>query len=81
MRRGLIRIWLIASLAWLASMAWRGDFSCFFGSYPWCGWWVVSPWWQSTYLEVFEKAFGVPLLVLITGTALRWAVRGFRSPN
>ena len=78
-RRGLFRLWIVGASAWVLFAVWSGDFSCFVGSYPWCAWWVVDPWWQSTYLATLAKVFGVPLLVLAIGEAISWAVGGFRD--
>jgi len=60
-------------------MVWQGDFSCFVGSYPWCDWWVVSPWWQSTYLLTIAKAIGIPALVFGGGLAILWISAGFKT--
>jgi hypothetical protein len=78
-RRGLFRIWLVASLAWIVSSFWMFDYSCFFGHYPWCDWWVVSPLLSSTYVEVLVKTFGPPLVALVGGMAAFWSVAGFKS--
>jgi hypothetical protein len=40
--RGLFRLWLVVSALWVAGCLWHFDFSCFFGDYPWCAWWIVS---------------------------------------
>lgn len=78
-RRGLFRLWIVGTVAWVFFTIWSGDLSCFVGSYPWCGWWVVSPWWQSTYLGALAKVFGIPMLVLAVGVAIGWAMGGFHS--
>ena len=78
-RRGLIRLWIVGSIAWVLFTVWSGDLSCFVGSYPWCAWWIVSPWWQSTYLAALAKVFGTPILVLSLGAAISWVVGGFHD--
>jgi hypothetical protein len=78
-RRGLFRLWLLASVLWVGGCLWLLDYSCFFGAYPWCNWWVVRPLLSSTYAEVLAKTFGPPVILFLIGYALLWIGRGFRS--
>jgi hypothetical protein len=78
--RGLFRLWLVFSLAWIVGCLWILDFSCFFKftSGPWCDYWIVYPLTSSTYVKYLAVTFGVPLGALVLGSALVWAFRGFR---
>jgi len=74
----LFRLWLVASILWVGTCLWQIDYSCFFGSFPWCDWWVVRPLLSSTYVQVLAITFGVPAGILALGWATRWVVAGFR---
>jgi hypothetical protein len=81
--RGLFRLWLIASVVWVGACLLRFDFSCFFGSYPWCEWWMlhrVHYYFSSNneYVETLALTFGVPIVAFIIGAAILWAVKGFQ---
>ena len=79
--RELFRIWVVLSLGWVLGCLWFLDFSCFFkfSSGPWCDWWVLSPLASSDYVRVLAITFGIPAFVLALGSALVWALKGFRD--
>jgi len=79
LRRGLFRAWLVGSVIWIGVSIWRLDFSCFFATYPWCKWWVVSPWLSSTHLGVLAITFGVPIAAFILGVMVSWVTKGFHN--
>jgi len=41
-RRGLFRLWLLSSIAWIVFCSWLLDFQCFVDNYPECAWWVYE---------------------------------------
>jgi hypothetical protein len=85
--RGLFRLWLAASLLWMAlwiALDWRAlatDFSCRFGSNgPWCEY--PS---KDFYLEgglqdpsVWEALLIPPIATLLLGLVMGWVIKGFR---
>jgi hypothetical protein len=76
-KRGLLRLWAIGFLIWVAACIWAFDFSCFYTIGPWCDWWVVAPWWQSTYLQKV-LLLCLPLLGVPAWFAIEWVTNGFR---
>ncbi len=75
-RRGLFRVWLVLSIAWVAANVWRLDFSCLRGAekdLPWCEAQAHS------YLKVLSIMIGVPLAAFILGRVIGWIFDGFRS--
>ena len=78
-KRGLLRIWVVASVVWIALCAMFLDFSCFYTTGPWCEWWVKSPFLSNTYTQRIAVTFGAPLAVLLVGFAVAWAVKGFKD--
>jgi hypothetical protein len=83
-RRGFFRLWIVASIAWVAFWVWRTPLTCFYGSYPWCGYYVLSLPHPFDYLKIYGTVFGVPLATLAAGAGFGWALTGFRrrsTPN
>jgi hypothetical protein len=78
-RELLLGAWAVGAFAWIAIRYWRGNFMCFYGSFPWCEYWTTSPWWSSTYFETLVDAFAVPLVGLIIVLAAIWLKGGFRK--
>lgn len=66
--RGLLRLWIVFSLAWVAFIVIDGL------RYYWDG--LYAPWLPRGHLA---WAFIPPLAVLTAGGLLRWAVAGFRK--
>jgi hypothetical protein len=60
-------------LCWRSSMRLRSNFSA-----PWCVGYAHDPYaWQSAW-PIHVLVFGVPIAALAVGTALTWAINGFR---
>jgi hypothetical protein len=78
-RRGLLRLWIVASVAWLVIDGWALKLPCTFGAYsaPWCVGWERAALIPSEYARIYLELLGVPLIVLIAGAALFWAINGF----
>jgi hypothetical protein len=76
-RRGLFRIWAIASAMWVAACLWLRhdyDYSCFLRSSPWCDYW--EPYY---YVQAAATMIGPPVIALLLGWATLWIVAGFRA--
>ena len=70
-RRGLFRLWLLVSAAWLMS---------------WSIYFILSAMAQAfhtvgDFLAVPVVFFGPPVALLLCGLATGWAIRGFRGDN
>jgi hypothetical protein len=78
-RRGSFRLWIVAATGWLVLDGWALNLPCTFGSYsaPWCYGWERYPLTAGSYFRTYLELLGVPLLALIIGTALFWAISGF----
>ena len=82
LRRGVVRLWLIASAVWVAFWLWRADIPCMLGhtsagERPWC----TDPL-QYTETVLVNDAIlviGVPVLIGLLGLAVAWIARGFRA--
>jgi len=68
-RRGLIRVWLLASAAWLMGWAIYLLMYGLRGGFKTTGDWVVIP----------VLLFGPPVALLLFGLAAGWAFRGFKT--
>lgn len=75
----LLGLWAVGAFAWIAIRFSRGNFTCFYGTYPWCEYWTTSPWWSNTYFEMLTDAFAVPLGGLAIVLILIWRKGGFRK--
>jgi hypothetical protein len=85
--RGLLRLWMVASLLWIGFWTYWRDVPCalgfnYFGAKWWCGDHFVAP--PAGYIlditgETFLIMLGVPLLVLVLGILARWIAEGFRT--
>ena len=64
-RRGLFRVWLVISAAWIMA---------------WAIWFILSALAQALNATVIPIVFfGPPIALFICGLATRWAIRGFSS--
>jgi hypothetical protein len=81
LRRGLLRFWMVCSIAWIA-------FVSIDAIRYWSLSWTLSDSpvriardvardWESSIRPHLEWAFGPPVVVLIVGAALWWAIAGF----
>jgi hypothetical protein len=91
-KRGLVRVWVLLSLLWLAAwglyiwdsrliatedktgrqfVAYHTDFGR--------GWTEPNAFSAADYLSLAGIGFGFPVLVLGFGSAVAWAIAGFRS--
>ena len=82
LRRGLVRLWLIASAIWVAFWLWRADIPCMLGhtsagERPWCTDPLDYP--ETVLANDAMLVIGVPLLIGFLGMALIWIARGFRA--
>jgi hypothetical protein len=68
-RRGMLRIWLLLSAAWI--MGWIIEFAV----YGLQGGFRLA----SDYLTIPVLLFGPPIALLLFGMAAGWAFRGFRT--
>jgi hypothetical protein len=71
-RRGLLRIWVVASIVWLIAVLSSKDYSCWWRRGPWCGFWTLS-----NYLDDALILLGPPLGLIVAGQLLFWIVSGF----
>jgi hypothetical protein len=83
LRRGLLRLWVVCSIVWIAFVGINAI-------RYWSPSWALSDsplrvardvarGWESSIRPHLEWAFGPPVIVLIIGTGLWWAVAGFRK--
>jgi hypothetical protein len=71
-RRGLFRIWIVASVVWLTAVLILKDYSCWWRKGPWCGFWALS-----TYLDDALILLGPPIGLFVAGELLFWIASGF----
>jgi hypothetical protein len=83
-RRGILRLWLVASAAWIAWTLWQSDVSCPLTAIgiavpndPWCKDPLVDP--IAYYSDLVVKALGPPVSAAILWFAALWISAGFRS--
>ena len=67
-RRGMFRLWLLVSAAWIMSWGIYLTLSAVAGP-------LIRP---EDFLSIPIVLFGPPLAFLLCGLATRWAIRGFR---
>ena len=80
-RWGLLRAWLVLSIAWITYCAWNSDIACLLdriGVHTGAGVWCEI---QNAhhYRNLMLKMVGIPALMLVALTAADWMWRGFRS--
>ena len=81
-RRGFIRVWIIASVAWIVFGLWLEDVPClvgftYEGTKPWCGDPLVYPW--TVGVQTLDTLLSVPIIALALGCIVGWISRGFRA--
>jgi hypothetical protein len=81
-RRGLFRIWIVSSFAWIVVAGYMDDLPCTFGvrfSAPWCIGYAHDPYaWESAW-PIHVLVFGVPVGALVIGVAIVWTIKGFNT--
>jgi hypothetical protein len=84
--KGIWRLWLVASLAWAAYLAWSSDLACplrllgiDIGGGPWCEFQNADPY--KYYGDLALRMVGIPLLAAAAIIAPTWVIAGFRSKN
>jgi hypothetical protein len=88
-RRGLYRVWIVASVLWLAGFSWYfWNYYCFYDGGTvlcWTGeeniFAALSEFSLRQYASVVANALLLPFLTLILGYAFAWVARGFLSTN
>src|SRR5437870_1511027 len=89
-KRGVLRIWLVASATWVVGWAgyvrWtcqrvlygptEGQWFCYVGFSDWMP--FVSDFGFIHYASLASVALGVPLTILVLGAGTWWAITGFR---
>lgn len=89
-RRGLFRLWIVASVVWVAiwfTFIWATCTTHANGQVTFCstdfsGWqseWGGFTFWD--YARIAEIALGIPVLILALGSALLWALSGFSKKS
>jgi hypothetical protein len=66
-RRGLLRIWVVASVVWLTAVFISKDYSCWWRKGPWCGYWTLS-----TYLDDALILLRPPIGLFVAGQLIFW---------
>jgi hypothetical protein len=79
-RRGLVRLWLLASIAWGGYWLYNLQLACAFWFAPWCESPVHVEWPNhSMALGLAMVLLSGPLFMLLVAYGTLWAVRGFRA--
>jgi len=79
-RRGIVRLWFLASLAWAGYWLYRLQLACAFWFAPWCAAPTRVDWPNNDMaLGLALVLLSGPLLMLFAGLAIAWAIRGFRA--
>jgi hypothetical protein len=82
LRRGSVRLWVIASGIWIAFWLWRADIPCMLGhtssgEAPWCTDPLRYP--MTVLVNDAILIIGVPVLIGLLGLAVAWITQGFRA--
>jgi hypothetical protein len=82
LRRGLVRLWVVASTVWVAFWLWRADIPCMLGhtsagETPWC----TDQLQYSMSVGVSDAllVIRVPILIGLLGLTVAWITQGFRA--
>ncbi len=79
-RRGLVRLWLLASFVWAGYWLYNLQLSCAFWFAPWCESPAHVDWPNgSMALGLALVLLSGPVLMLLLGLGIIWAVKGFLS--
>lgn len=77
-RRGFVRLWFLASLAWAGYWLYRLQLACAFWFAPWCTARTHVEWPNNDMaLGLALVLLSGPLLMLFGGLIIAWAIRGF----
>lgn len=77
-KRGLVRLWLLASVVWAGYWLYHLQLSCAFWFAPWCESPAHVDWPNgSMALGLAILLLSGPVLLLLLGLGIIWAVRGF----
>lgn len=77
-RRGLIRLWFLASVLWAGYWVYKLQLSCAFWFAPWCESPLHVDWPnQSMALGLALILLSGPVLALLLGLVTIWAIKGF----
>jgi hypothetical protein len=79
--RGLFRLWLVVSIAWIGLMV-LVNWSSLQRPYSWDPPWLIEIFERELperIQQMVEVALVPPLLFLMLGSAFYWALRGFRA--
>lgn len=77
-RRGFVRLWFLASLAWAGYWLYRLQLACAFWFAPWCTTRTHVEWPNNDMaLGLALVLLSGPLLMLFVGLIIAWAIRGF----
>lgn len=80
--KGFFRVWIVGSLLWILLIGWVMGVPAWQSigcpdAGPWCQYGQQSP--AEAFRELAITALGFPLAVLAIGSALTWALKGFRK--
>jgi hypothetical protein len=79
-KRGLIRLWWLASFLWAGYWVYKLQLSCAFWFAPWCEKPLHVDWPnQSMALGLALILLSGPAVLLALGLVTLWAIRGFRA--
>lgn len=79
-RRGLVRLWLLASIVWAGYWLYKLQLACAFWYAPWCAAPAHVDWPnQNMALGLALVLLSGPMLLLLLGLFTAWAIRGFRA--
>jgi hypothetical protein len=77
-RRGLVRLWLLASFLWAGYWLYRLQLTCAFWFAPWCEQPMHVDWPNGNMaLGLALILLSGPVLLLLLGLGVIWAIRGF----
>jgi len=79
-KRGLVRLWLLASFVWAGYWLYNLQLSCAFWFAPWCESPAHVDWPNgSMALGLALVLLSGPVLMLLLGLGIIWAIKGFLS--
>jgi hypothetical protein len=85
-RKGIWRLWFVASVAWAAYLAWQSDLACPLNllgvetpSGPWCEFQNAEP--LNYYGNLLLRMLGVPVIAALGIIAAAWVIDGFSAEN
>jgi hypothetical protein len=89
LKRGFVRLWIVASLLWIAAFIWYLRASCSYSADDVLDCWTGDEDWMMpiSYFSIRDYArlgmigASVPLGLLFFGYVIAWVAKGFRSPH